>query len=201
MTMRYYFTIQYIPAHADCGLLAGRSIHQMHQFMVNNPMSMNQIGVSFPNWEEGSIGNTIAFVASEKDMLIGLAFQPYFSLMVKEGLFESSSVCEVPADTLEVRFVRNQTIGKSFIGSKKRRIRRSLVRAELSGERQSLPAANEVREVDHFHRIPISSGSSGQDYILHIQKEFVNERSVPNFNSYGFATIQEKRGTVPSLCL
>jgi len=200
MTTRYYFTIRYIPAHADFGLLAGRCIHQLHKFMVNNPLAMNRIGISFPNWEEGSVGNSIAFIAEDKDLMVGFAFQPYFSLMVKEGLFELSSVCEVPTDTLEVRFVRNQTIGKSFIGSKKRRIKRSMVRAELSGAEHSLPVAKEERVVDHFHRVPISSGSSGQDYILHIQKEFANERSAVNFNSYGLATNQEKRGTVPDLC-
>ncbi|KLV09225.1 CRISPR-associated protein Csy4 [Photobacterium aquae] len=201
MTTRYYFTIQYIPTHADFGLLAGRCIYQMHKFMVNNPLAMNQIGVSFPMWEDGSVGNIIAFISEDKELMVGLLFQPYFSLMVKEGLFEISSVCEVPTDSPEVRFVRNQTIGKSFIGSKKRRIKRSMARAELSGAEYSLPVAVEERVVDHFHRVPISSGSSGHDYILHIQKEVASERSVANFNSYGLATNQEKRGTVPDLCI
>ncbi|MDF4804736.1 type I-F CRISPR-associated endoribonuclease Cas6/Csy4, partial [Vibrio parahaemolyticus] len=49
------------------------------------------------------------------------------------------------------------------------------------------------------HRIPISSGSSGEDYMLFVQKEFVGERGGANFNSYGLATNQERRGTVPEL--
>ncbi|OEF73125.1 type I-F CRISPR-associated endoribonuclease Cas6/Csy4 [Vibrio splendidus 1F-157] len=171
----------------------------MHLFMVNNRQAMNRIGVSFPDWNESTVGQTIAFVAEDKEMIIGLSFQPYFSLMVNEGLFEISSVCEVPDNAIEVRFTRNQTIGKSFLGSKKRRIKRSMARAELSGVEPSLPATNEERIIDSFHRIPVSSSSSVQDYILFVQKEFFGERVAANFNSYGLATNQERKGTVPDL--
>ncbi len=199
MTKRYYFFIRYTPVQADYELLAGRCISQMHLFMVNNRQVINKIGVSFPDWSDVTVGQTIAFVAEDKKMMIGLSFQPYFSLMVNEGLFEISSVCEVPDTAIEVRFTRNQTIGKSFLGSKKRRIKRSMVRAELSGAGTSLPATNEERVIESFHRIPVSSGSSAQDYILFVQKEFVGERVEANFNSYGLATKQERKGTVPEL--
>ncbi|MFA0642276.1 type I-F CRISPR-associated endoribonuclease Cas6/Csy4 [Vibrio splendidus] len=199
MTKRYYFLIRYIPALVDHELLAGRCISQMHLFMVNNRQAMNRIGVSFPDWNESTVGQTIAFVAEEKDMMVGLSFQPYFSLMVNEGLFEISSVCEVPDIAVEVRFTRNQTIGKSFLGSKKRRIKRSMARAEVLDAGTSLPVLNEERVIDSFHRIPISSGSSGEDYNLFVQKEFVGERGTANFNSYGLATNQERKGTVPEL--
>lgn len=197
MTKRYYFLIRYIPAQADHELLAGRCISQMHLFMVNNRQAMNKIGVSFPDWNESTVGQTIAFVAEDKEMMVGLSFQPYFSVMVNEGLFEISSVCEVPDIAVEVRFTRNQTIGKSFLGSKKRRIKRSMARSELSGVESSLPVTNEERVIDSFHRIPISSASSGEDYMLFVQKELASERVAANFNSYGLATNQEIRGTVP----
>ena len=197
MTKRYYFLIRYMPAQADHELLAGRCISQMHLFMVNNRQAMNRIGVSFPDWNESTVGQTIAFVAEDKEMMVGLSFQPYFSVMVNEGLFEISSVCEVPDTAAEVRFVRNQMIGKSFLGSKKRRIKRCMARSELSGVESSLPASNEERVIDSFHRIPISSGSSGESYILFVQKEFVGECVAANFNSYGLATNQERKGTVP----
>ncbi|TFH93596.1 type I-F CRISPR-associated endoribonuclease Cas6/Csy4 [Vibrio ouci] len=199
MTKRYYFSIRYTPAQADYELLAGRCISQMHLFMVNNRQAMNRIGVSFPDWSDVTVGQTIAFVAEDREMMIGLSFQPYFSVMVNEGLFDISSVCEVPDNALEVRFTRNQTIGKSFLGSKRRRIKRSMARAELLDAGRSLPVTNEERVVDSFHRIPISSGSSGEDYMLFIQKEFVTERVAANFNSYGLATNQERKGTVPEL--
>ncbi len=199
MTKRYYFCIRYTPVQADYELLAGRCISQMHLFMVNNRQVMNKIGVSFPDWSDVTVGQTIAFVADDKEVMVGLSFQPYFSLMVNEGLFEISSVCEVPDTAIEVRFIRNQTIGKSFLGSKKRRIKRSMARAELLDAGTSLPVTNEERIVDSFHRIPISSGSSGEDYMLFVQKELVSERGAANFNSYGLATNQERKGTVPEL--
>ena len=199
MTKRYYFLIRYMPANADYGLLAGRCISQMHLFMVNNRQAMNKIGVSFPDWNDVTVGQTIAFVAEDKEMMVGLSFQPYFSVMVNEGLFEISGVCEVPDTAAEVRFVRNQTIGKNFLGSKKRRVKRSMARAELLDAGTSLPVTNEERVVDSFHRIPISSGSSGEDYILFVQKKLVSERVAANFNSYGLATNQERKGTVPEL--
>lgn len=204
MTKRYYFSLRYMPSRADFGLLACRCIQQVHMFMVNNPQSKNKVGVCFPRWNALDIGDTIAFVMEDKEMLLGLSFQPYFSMMVQEGVFEASKVSEVPEDTSEVRFVRNQTIGKSFIASKQRRMKRSMVRSEARPELSAteyIPVAEEERVVDHFHRIPISSGSSGQEYILHVQKEFVDSREQPNFNSYGLATNQDKRGTVPDLSL
>ncbi|MCC2525001.1 type I-F CRISPR-associated endoribonuclease Cas6/Csy4 [Vibrio coralliilyticus] len=199
MTKRYYFFIRYTPVQADYELLAGRCISQMHLFMVNNRQAMNKIGVSFPDWSDVTVGQIIAFIAEDKEMMIGLSFQPYFSLMVNEGLFEISSVCEVPDTAVEVRFIRNQTIGKSFLGSKKRRIKRCMARAELSGVESSLPVTIEERVIDSFHRIPISSSSSEENYMLFVQKEFVGERVTANFNSYGLATNQERKGTVPDL--
>lgn len=199
MKQRSFLLIRYLPEHSDNELLAGRCISQLHKFMVNNTSAMNQMAVSFPSWSVDSVGNTIAFVAEDKELLVGLSFQPYFSVMVKEELFEVSPVCEVPPNVVEVRFVRNQIIGKSFIGSKRRRMKRSLARADLSGVESSSPVTNEERVIDSFHRIPISSGSSAQEYILFVQKEFFGERVAVNFNSYGLATNQERRGTVPDL--
>ncbi|WP_243978696.1 type I-F CRISPR-associated endoribonuclease Cas6/Csy4 [Vibrio natriegens] len=198
MDRRYYFSIRYIPSYADFELLAGRCIYQMHLFSVNNPKVKNKVGVCFPRWNTKDVGDMIAFVMEDKEALLGLAFQPYFSRMIKEGLFELSKVDEVPKLSSEVRFVRNQAIGKSFIASKKRRMKRSMERAKLL-DVEHTPVAVEERVVEHYHRIPISSASSGQEYVLHIQKEFSQSREQPNFNNYGLATNQEKRGTVPAL--
>ena len=201
MTKRYYFSVKYLPAGADHDLLAGRCIHEMHLFMINNPQAMNKIGVTFPDWGFTSVGQRIAFVAESKEMLTALSFQNYFSLMVSDGLFELSGVLEVPKTVRELRFVRNQSIGKSFRGSKLRRMKRSIARASALGHALKIPQAREERSIEHFHCVPISSGSSGQTYFLFTQKHMVNERSEANFSSYGLATAQERRGTVPDLDL
>lgn len=198
MERRYYFSIRYVPSYADFGLLAGRCIYQVHLFSINNPDVKNKVGVCFPRWNTKDVGDMIAFVMEDKEALLGLAFQPYFSRMTKEGVFELSKVDKVPKLSSEVRFVRNQAIGKSFVASKKRRMKRSMARAELL-DVEHTPVAVEERVVEHYHRIPISSGSSGQDYILHIQRERVESRGQPDFSSYGLATKQEKKGTVPAL--
>ena len=33
---RYFFAIHYIPAKADCGLLAGRCISTLHGYLLNH---------------------------------------------------------------------------------------------------------------------------------------------------------------------
>ena len=200
MAKRYYFSVHFTPSSSDMALLTGRCIQQMHLFLVNNPTANGQVGVCLPRWTQSSIGNTVAFVAESKEMLLGLSFQPYFSIMCKEGIFECSKVCQVPDGLPEVRFIRNQTIGKIYVASKNRRMRRCLERAKELGNDYS-PGVNEERHFNFFHRIPISSGSSGQDYLLHVQKENAEKRALSHFSSYGLATNQEKRGTVPDLMI
>lgn len=56
---RYYFSINYLPADADFGLLSGRCITALHYFVINNhPFDM---GVSFPRWSCQSLGGAIDF--------------------------------------------------------------------------------------------------------------------------------------------
>ncbi len=91
---QFYFSIRYLPEQADNELLAGRCISTMHGFVSNdrNSQFKNSVGVSFPRWDEHSVGNVIAFVSTNTDLLVGLSFQPYFSAMVGEGVFDISSV-------------------------------------------------------------------------------------------------------------
>lgn len=128
MNKRYYFLIRYLPEQLDNEFLAGRCISQLHEFLFNNSQAMNKVGISFPDWSVASVGRSIAFIGNEKDCITGLSFQPYFSLMVKEGNFELSNVQEVPEEMTEVRFIRNQNIEKNFLGSKRRRIKRCMAR-------------------------------------------------------------------------
>ncbi|MDE1264559.1 type I-F CRISPR-associated endoribonuclease Cas6/Csy4 [Vibrio aestuarianus] len=201
MMSQFYFSIRYLPEQADNELLAGRCISTMHGFISNdrNSQFKNSVGVSFPRWDEHSVGNVIAFVSTNTDLLVGLSFQPYFSTMVGEGVFDISSVEPVPGDVDEVRFVRNQTIAKSFIGSKKRRINRGMRRAEVIGQ-DYFPESEEEREFDFFHSVPMNS-SSTDEFVLFIQREVFTEEKQEGFNSYGLATNDKWRGTVPDFVL
>lgn len=198
MSGRYFFVVKFLPDYADTSLLCGRCISIMHGFINKNPTGKNAVGVSFPFWTEESLGNAIAFVAEDKELLIGLSFQPYFSLMKEEGLFELSVVLPVADDAKEVRFIRNQAIGKSFLGSKRRRMKRAQDRAEKLGNIQP-NKVNEDRVFDNFHRIPLSSQSTNQGIMLHVQKEECVDIMLNQFNSYGLATNQAWKGTVPDL--
>lgn len=198
MSGRYFFVVKFLPDYADTSLLCGRCISIMHGFINKNPTGKNAVGVSFPFWTEESLGNAIAFVAEDKELLIGLSFQPYFSLMKEKGLFELSAVLPVADDAKEIRFIRNQAIGKSFLGSKRRRMKRAQDRAEKLGNIQP-NKVNEDRVFDNFHRIPLSSQSTNQDIMLHVQKEECVDIMLNQFNSYGLATNQAWKGTVPDL--
>lgn len=196
---RYYFSIRFLPERADYELLAGRCISTMHGFLSQerNHSFKNSVGVAFPRWNEKNIGDLIMFVSEHENILTGLCYQPYFSTMMNEGLFDVSPIELVPQDVIDARFVYNKTIQKMFNGSKKRRIKRALARAEAQGTGY-VPKPAEEREFKPFHCIPIDSHSTGQQFILHIQRQFTNSVGDENqFNSYGFASNERWTGTVP----
>lgn len=195
---RYFFAIHYVPAKADCGLLAGRCISTLHGFLLNH--AVTQIGVAFPSWSNKSIGRTIAFVSEHCSLLTQFRERAYFQTMQSDGLFELSPVLEVPDDCAEVRFIRNQNIAKLFVGERKRRLARSKRRAEDRGELfvPQAPAVNQ--EIAPFHCAFIQSASNGQSYVLHIQKQ----RNIPtdrtnSYSNYGLSTNNLFHGSVPEL--
>ena len=166
---RFYFAIHYIPAKADCGLLAGRCISTLHGYLLNHADA--QIGVAFPCWSNKSIGRTIAFVSEHSSHLTQFRERTYFQTMQGDGLFELSPVLEVPDDCAEVRFIRNQNLAKLFVGERRRRLARSKRRAAERGE-LFVPKAPVVnQEIAPFHCALIQSASNPQNYVLHIQKQ------------------------------
>ncbi|WP_087506969.1 type I-F CRISPR-associated endoribonuclease Cas6/Csy4 [Neiella marina] len=198
MNCRYGFVVEFIPESVDCNLLAGRCIKTLHGFLSTNKIAANSIGVAFPLWRNLSVGKAIAFVGPTEKELVGLSYQPYLSMMKEEGLFNVSSVKELPKHLPEVRFVRNQAIAKTFVASKRRRMSRAI---ERNGCNNYIPQASEEREFDFFHRIPIESKCSQQEFVLHVQKQDALEVSVAGFNSYGLATNQRWQGSVPNIDL
>ncbi|MCF7360856.1 type I-F CRISPR-associated endoribonuclease Cas6/Csy4 [Vibrio sp. A1-b2] len=203
MGSRYYFSIRYIPEYADNELLAGRCISNMHGFLSHerNKPFKNSVGICFPLWNEQTVGSVITFVSTNESILTGLSYQPYFSTMMNENLFEISDINVVPEDVEEVRFVFNKTIQKIFNGSKKRRIKRAMRRAEEFGHTFT-PISVEEREFELFHEIPISSQSSGDEFVLHIQRQcLMDEEIQQGFNGYGFASNKLWQGTVPMVAI
>ena len=194
---RYYFMVRFLPERANLALLTGRCISIMHCFIYKH--EIEGLGVSFPFWSDVSIGNAIAFVHNNIAVLNELRLQGYFKDMQEYGFFRVSNVEAVPDDCVEVRFKRNQSIAKIFVGETRRRLKRLEKRALARGEVFDPNKSTEPKDREAFHRIAMSSDTSQQDYLLHIQREMVGKRFEPMFNSYGFATNSQLNGTVPDL--
>lgn len=193
---RAYFTITYLPANCDVTLLAVRCIGILHGFM--NKQSCNHIGVSFPKWTDKHLGNQIAFVSEDKATLKSLSQQNYFEMMARDKRFEISAIKPVPADALEVQIIRNHSLDKLSMGEKRRRMARAKRRAEARGEEYIPQYVPDDKEISAFHKIPIASKSNQNDFVLHLRLEPAS--SIQNiFNSYGFATNEEHKGSVPLL--
>jgi CRISPR-associated endonuclease Csy4 len=193
---RYYFVISFLPDYCDVGLLAGRCISILHGFLSRQ--HRNDIGVCFPKWNEKSIGKQIAFICKDKGALKALRQQNYFEMMAHDKLFHKSEVALVPLGAKEVRFTREQLIGKSFMGAKRSRMKRAKKRAEARGEVYSPQYEVSDKDLPPFHSIPIASKSTQEDFILHVTLMSVDEIKT-TFNSYGLATKKELGGTVPLL--
>ncbi|EKO3971863.1 type I-F CRISPR-associated endoribonuclease Cas6/Csy4 [Vibrio fluvialis] len=138
-------------------------------FSRTRQTNQKQCWYLFSLWNEQTVGNVMTFVSTNESILTGLSYQPYFSAMMNEKFFGISDIKVVPEDAEDARFVFNKTIQKIFNGSKKRRIKQAMKRAEQFGHAFT-PISVEEREFELFHEIPISSKSSGHDFALHKQR-------------------------------
>ncbi|TMO85502.1 type I-F CRISPR-associated endoribonuclease Cas6/Csy4 [Pseudoalteromonas ruthenica] len=193
---RSYFTVTYLPINCDYSLLAGRCIGILHGYLSR--FELDGIGVSFPKWNEETVGNQIAFVSESESHLQTLRQQNYFQMMSHDGLFKLSVTRTVPEQVDEIQFVRNQSISKAFVGERRRRMVRAKLRAEARGEEYNPIYEFEPTEIEHFHSIPITSKSNNNEFVLHIQRRECSG-TAGGFNKYGFATNEHHLGTVPSL--
>lgn len=196
--LTHYFSITYVPDDCDNELLAGRCIAEFHKLISSLKLiENNSFAIGFPNWSEQSIGNEFAIFSDNSELLSAIKYQPYFNLMKNEELFSITNIKPVPNNLPQIRFIRNQSIGKIFIGSKRRRIQRSITR----NNKEHTPISNEDREFDTFHKVSCSSKSKQQQFILHIQKDITPRTTDSNdsYNSYGLATNSKHLGTVPDL--
>ncbi|MCL1092786.1 type I-F CRISPR-associated endoribonuclease Cas6/Csy4 [Shewanella kaireitica] len=196
---RYYFMVRFLPEQANLALLTGRCISVMHGFICKH--DIQGLGVSFPAWSDASIGNMIAFVHTNMDVLKELSLQGYFQDMQECGFFKVSDVEAVPDGCAEVRFKRNQAIAKMFVGETRRRLKRLEKRALARGEVCTPNKSKEPRELDCFHCIAIASTSTEQDFLLHVQKESVQKPEEAEFSQYGLATNKVLKGTVPDFSM
>ena len=193
----YCFSITYLPRDCDQTLLAGRCIKVLHIYMSRKEQF--NIAVSFPLWSEREIGHQIDFVSPDPDLLKLLLKQPYFQLMIENGLFEASDTFELMRSSRCVKFVRNRSIDKITPAAKARRLRRAQRRALERGESFD-PIAPQYKEVDFFHSIPMESSESGMSYMLRVQRyEAHQANEIEKFEvcSYGLSTNESHEALIP----
>ncbi|TPE46670.1 type I-F CRISPR-associated endoribonuclease Cas6/Csy4 [Maribrevibacterium harenarium] len=190
--------ITYLPEKCDHALLAGRCIKVLHAFMSRN--GQFNIAVAFPRWSENTIGNQLVFVSPDYKFLEMLLEQPYFRMMIENGLFETGTVVDLPVSDSYVKFVRNQSIDKMTPAAKARRLRRAKKRALARGEVFD-PIAPRSKDVDFFHSIPMESSESEMSYLLRVQRYEVQQaNTVASFEvcSYGLSTNESHQALIPS---
>lgn len=199
MSVRSFFYIQYLPENLNAEFLAGRCLRILHGFMASRQLT--NIGVSFPAWSEASIGNIIAFVSSDIQLLSTLKTQNYFETMEREGYFRISHVRVIPQEIClsEHMFYRERQQEMLTPAARERALKRLKKRAEARGETyQPFLQCPKNKIFQHYHAVPIE-GSERQIIQFNIGKMDVTSPNSAIFSSYGLGKRNEKMGTVPCL--
>lgn len=196
---RYFFYIRYLPEVVNCEFLAAKCIRILHAYQTR--FNLRSIGVSFPDWEQSSIGRTIAFVSDSLRSLTTLSQQNYFVLMANEGYFLISGVQVLPGDQEYKEFIyyRERRLEKESTSAKKRELKRLQARAIQAGVNYD-PKLRESGcvEIPFAHRLSFGS-SSGSDFLLFIGRLECKKKQPAEFSSYGLGKRPELKGSVPCL--
>ncbi|MDP5133188.1 MAG: type I-F CRISPR-associated endoribonuclease Cas6/Csy4 [Paraglaciecola sp.] len=195
--MRGFFYIQYLPENLNAEFLTGRCIRLLHGFMTKNQLF--NIGLSFPSWSEASVGNTIAFISKDSQLLTNLKSQKYFLNMAAEGYFKVSDVIGIPPDfvTKELIFFRERQQEKLTPAARLRNLERLKKRAEARGEiYQPAQLFSESKLIEKTHPVPVE-GSNRKMIQFNLGKIEDVTRNDDKFSSYGLGSAHDKIGTVP----
>ncbi|MDX1539593.1 type I-F CRISPR-associated endoribonuclease Cas6/Csy4 [Arsukibacterium sp.] len=196
---RFYFYIRYLPEHVNCEFLAGKCIRILHAYQTR--FNIRSIGVSFPNWEQSSIGRTIAFISESLQALTTLSQQNYFVQMAEERYFLISGVQALPGEYQYQEFIyyRERRLEKESASAIKRELKRLQSRAIQAGVDYA-PKTSErgCVEIPFAHRLSFGS-SSGADFLLFIGRLECEKKQLSEFSSYGLGNRSEFKGTVPCL--
>jgi len=198
--MRYYFIITYLPEERDDNFLASRCINALHKY--NGKFELHSIGASFPKLSDDSLGDQIAFVCEDENVLKRLGRSKDITLMHEYGVIALTDICFVKENLHEeVNFIHNKSIDKHTVKGKKRIFDRLERRALARGELDYRPKteATPFLKVRPYQKVPMNSSSTKQEnFSLYIQVTSSEKVSPGNFDIYGLATTGKWRGSVPS---
>jgi CRISPR-associated endonuclease Csy4 len=194
---RFYFFISFLGKDINEIFLVGRCLKILHGFYHRH--SIYDIGVSFPDWSNNSIGNRLVFVSTNESSLKFLKVQKYFVDMVELNYFHISHInkCILEPKNSAI-FSRNQKADELTVYAQKRKLKRLIKRAEKRGEIYQ-PKGRQPSEliIPFHHEIPISSRENENDFAIKIEKKAFSELNSEIFNSYGLSTNQKITNPVP----
>ena len=197
--MQWYFkTITFLPKQCNNELLAAKCMKILHGF--NYEYSTRSIGVSFPLWNDDSVGRKITFVSTKRVELDLLLTQTYFIQMREINFLSISETNTVPDDCRYVSFKRCQSIDKTTQSGLVRKLKRLEKRAIARGEPFD-PASfkqHETTVLPHYHSLEENSKSKGGGFRLNIRIfEETGLKGDNGFSSYGLANTEISFQSVP----
>ncbi|MDO6688536.1 type I-F CRISPR-associated endoribonuclease Cas6/Csy4 [Colwellia sp. 1_MG-2023] len=194
---RFYFTVSFLGEDINESFLVGRCLKVLHGFY--HRQGIHDIGVSFPDWSNISIGKRLAFVSTNESSLKFLQTQKYFVEMAEMNYFLINKVGECILDSKNSAvFSRNQKVADLTVTAQKRKLNRLIKRAQQRGEVYK-PKGNEASEliIPFCHEIPMNSHENKNDFALNIEKKVYSDANTNIFNSYGLSTNLKSTNPVP----
>lgn len=194
----YYKTVTFLPERCNNEVLAAKCLSTLHGF--NYKYDTRSIGISFPDWCEGTVGQKLTFISTSKVELDLLLKHHYFIQMRQLGYFDISATSKVPDYCEYVLFVRTQSIDKSTAAGQARKLRRLEKRATSRGESFN-PARIKQKELivlPHYHSLEVSSQSKNSFFRLNIQMKSIQSfEGNSMFSSYGLSNADNLYQAVP----
>ncbi|MFA0415434.1 type I-F CRISPR-associated endoribonuclease Cas6/Csy4 [Vibrio renipiscarius] len=194
----YYKTITFLPKHCNNELLAAKCMKILHGF--NYEYSTRSIGVSFPLWNDDSVGRKITFVSTKRVELDLLLTQTYFIQMREINFLSISETNTVPDDCRYVSFKRCQSIDKTTPSGLVRKLKRLEKRSTARGEPFDPTSfkQHETTVLPHYHSLEENSKSKGSGFRLNIRMfEETSLKGGNCFSSYGLANSEISFQSVP----
>ncbi|QUM76168.1 type I-F CRISPR-associated endoribonuclease Cas6/Csy4 [Moritella sp. 24] len=193
----YYINIGFLPKHCNNEVLAAKCIRELHRF--NYKYDTRNIGISFPQWNQETVGGTITFVSTNRIELEFIISRQYFKEMNELKNFQISQVNEVPPNCSFALFKRNQSIDKSTAAGQTRTSmrleKRALARGEIYNPRK---LQKDVTVTKHYHSLAETSSTKQRNFRLNIQMSASSTmQGCGVFSSYGLSNGDKRFQSVP----
>lgn len=181
--MRFAFLVCFCDSTSDVSVLAARCHQVLHGFQCRYDLRI--IGVAYPRWNEYSVGDEIAFVCHDKEVLRQFSQQKFFSSMKRGKKFDYGDIISIQEGGAEVQYCRTQKPDKykqAWLDRDDRRRKKRGIEP-----RKHIP---QTQILEHYHSLRNRKG------YLHIQRKPAHQIAQGDYSTYGLAG-ETNPGTVP----